>query len=259
MSKQVALLFEQELTRRAVDFRRDAGSDRYVIHNRGLDLFVSLDNLGKDYARDGDPSHIAHFVEAVLASNSEPRSWEAAQSSILFSLEPNDYAEPPELRIPVSARVDRVPVHIHPVSGLISFVTASMLRDWQVSGEVMERVAAQNLADALRRATLEVKPAGDVQVGFLQTALPLKASMILAPNLRDIAAPVLGWPLHAVIPARDFLYLWAARHSDFIGRVGKVVVDEFTSSAYPITTEVFEISDDGIAAIGAFPVEAAPD
>jgi hypothetical protein len=57
-----------------------------------------------------------------------------------------------------------------------------------------------------------------------------------------------------VIPNRDFLYVWAAQHRDFIHRVGKVVVREFTTSPYPLITEVFEIGDAGIAAIGAFPV-----
>jgi hypothetical protein len=35
--------------------------------------------------------------------------------------------------------------------------------------------------------------------------------------------------------------------------MGSVVVNEFRSSGYPITTEVLRISDDGIEAIGRFP------
>jgi hypothetical protein len=57
------------------------------------------------------------------------------------------------------------------------------------------------------------------------------------------------------VPDRDFLNLWAAQHKDFIGRVGHVVIEQFTTSPYPLTTEVFEIADGGPLAIGAFPTE----
>ena len=57
----------------------------------------------------------------------------------------------------------------------------------------------------------------------------------------------------AVVPDRDFLYLWAARHTEFAGRVGGVVVREFAKASYPISTEIYEISDAGIRAIGTFP------
>jgi hypothetical protein len=89
---------------------------------------------------------------------------------------------------------------------------------------------------------------------MLNTSIPFKSSLILAPNLKEVTGPALGWPLLAVTPDRDFLYLWDSRHTDFAGRVGAVVVREFTESSYPISPEVFEITDDGIKAVGEFPV-----
>jgi len=64
---------------------------------------------------------------------------------------------------------------------------------------------------------------------------------------------VLGWPLMAVVPDRDFLFLWAARHTDFVKRVGSVVVREYSKASHPISTEVYEITDQKIRAIGEFP------
>jgi hypothetical protein len=113
--------------------------------------------------------------------------------------------------------------------------------------------AFANLARALTESTLESQDIDGVQLGFFTTSPPFKASLILAPNLRDCVGPALGWPLMAVVPERDFLYLWAARHTDFVGRVGGVVVREFAKASYPISTEIYEISDAGIRAIGAFP------
>jgi hypothetical protein len=91
-----------------------------------------------------------------------------------------------------------------------------------------------------------------LRLGIVTTTLPFKTALIFAPNLKEVVSPALGWPLHAVIPDCDFLYLWDARHTTFMERVGGVVVDQFAKSPHPLTTEIFEISDDGITAIGAF-------
>ena len=101
---------------------------------------------------------------------------------------------------------------------------------------------------------MTTKPIDGVQLGFIITSLPFKASLILAPNLHEVVGAALGWPLMAVVPDRDFLYLWAAQHTDFVQRVGGVVVREYSQASYPISTEVYEITEKSIRAIGAFPI-----
>jgi hypothetical protein len=252
MSDAAAALFERELVRRAVEFRHDHATDRYVIDHEGLTLFVSLENLSRDYARDHDDARVVLFVDSVLSPRVGAKSWEEAQSSVLFCLEPSDYVDRPEIRTAISDRVDRVPVHFDAVRGLISWITPGMLADWRISLAELETAVAYNLAAALTRATIQHKDVDAVRLGFLETQLPFKSALILAPNLKEVVSPVLGWPLHAVMPDRDFLYLWNAQHRDFAGRVGSVVVAEFTKAPYPISTELFEISDNGIKALGAF-------
>jgi hypothetical protein len=46
---------------------------------------------------------------------------------------------------------------------------------------------------------------------------------------------------------------WDASWPDLIPELGALVVNQFTRSAYPLTTQVFEISHEGISAIGDFP------
>lgn len=55
-----------------------------------------------------------------------------------------------------------------------------------------------------------------------------------------------------VIPARNFLYLWSATEKGFVNRLGGVVVREFEASPYPISRDVFEVTDEGQRAIGQF-------
>jgi hypothetical protein len=196
---------------------------------------------------------VARFVDTMLQCTQEPSSWLEACEQLFFSIEPSDYVEKPEIRTPISDQVDRVPVLFKKGTESIAWVTQAMISNWGVTAEAVEEAAAENLNRALMRATVEVKEIDDVKLGFIGTDLPFKSSLVLAPKLRQNVEPLLGWPLHAVIPDRDFLYLWAAKHTDFLNRVGSVVVREFKSAPYPISTEVFHITDDGIEAIGAFP------
>jgi hypothetical protein len=258
MSSPVALLFEQELTRRGVPFRIESETERYVIEHRGLRLFVSLENVSREFARDGDAGHVTKFVDSVLNPSSECRTWEEVRKSILFCFEPTDHVDRPEFRTSISDRVDRVPVEFDAAHGTISWILPTTLRDWQKSSEDVEAEALKNLAAELISASIEYTDIDGVRLGYLGSRIPFKSALILAPNLRDIVSPILGWPLNAVIPDRDFLYLWDARHNLWDGqhpsvakRVGGAVAIEFNEAPYPLTTEVFEITDDRIKAVGA--------
>jgi hypothetical protein len=257
MADPLALLFEQELVRRGIAFRLDDASERYVIRHAGLDLFVGLDNLRRGYARDGDASRVARFLDSVLATPvGGPESWAEAQANVLFCLEPSGYAEPPPLRVTLSDLVDRVLVHWDASRNTISWISQDQLDDWQVSLTDLSAVASGNLARALAEADVQYTEIDGMRLGWLSSALPFKTALMLAPNLKQVLSPVLGWPLLAVAPDRDFLYLWDAGHDDLLRRVGGVVVKEFKTAAYPLSTEVFRIDDEGISAIGAFPMDA---
>jgi hypothetical protein len=236
-----------------VAFRFDDESQRYVIRARGLDVFLSLDNLAREYARDPDDARVSRFIDLALAGSLRtPDSWEEARKSVLFCLEPSDHVEPPPLRTPVSERLERVLVYFDVSNGTITWITPDMLDGWRVTADEAEAVALSNLAAALASASIEHTDIEGVRLGIVTTILPFKTALILAPNLKEVVSPVLGWPLRAVIPDWDFLYLWDARHTAFMERVGGVVVDQFAKSPHPLTTEIFEISDDGITAIAAF-------
>lgn len=257
MPDDVTALFEEELGRRGVSFSPDDEPGCYKVQHGGSKLFVSLSNLTRKYGRDPDNAHVANFVDTVLGARFDALPWEQVRASVLFCLEPTDYTEPPDFHTAISGRVDRVPVHLDASQAAITWITPWMLKDWKVTIEAVEAAALDNLAAALARATVEHKNIDGVELGHFTTELPFKTALILAPNLKEIVSPTLGWPLHAVMPDRDFVYLWAAKHETFFNRVGRVVVKEFTTAPYPLTTELFEIGDGGIAAIGAFPVETA--
>lgn len=241
---------EEELKRRGIPFSIDAESGRHAVEINGQRGLVWLDNLQRAVAVDGDMGRIARFVDAVVAGRSE-MDWSADR--LYWSLEPGDYLDRPDYTVAVSGCVDRVLVHLSDDGRLVSWVTPTMLGSLSLSEADAGARAFTNLARALTDASVECQDVDGVQLGFIGTELPFKASLILAPNLREVVEPVLGWPLMAVVPDRNFLYLWAARHTEFVRRVGGVVVREYSQAAYPISTEVYEITDQAVQAVGAFP------
>ena len=248
-------LFEDELKRRGLPFSIDAESGRHAVEIDGWRMLVSLDNLQRDVAGDGDKARVTRFVDTIVASSSATENALSADQ-IYWCLEPSDYEERADFRVAMSDRVDRVLVHLSPDGRLVTWVTPAMLNSLGLSESDAGARAFTNLGCALSKATVESKDIDSVQLGFVGTSLPFKAALILAPNLREVVGTMLGWPLMAVVPDRDFLYLWAARHTDFAQRVGSVVVREYSKAPYPISTEVYEITDQKIRAIGEFPTGA---
>jgi hypothetical protein len=251
----VRALFEDELRQRGFPFSIDPESGRHAVEIGGARMLVGLENLQRDVVSDGDSGHISRFVDAIIASSDLPER-EMSTERLYWCLESNDYKERGDFCVAISDRVDRVLVHLSSDGRLITWVTPAMLKSLGMSESDAGSKAFANLASALSKATVESQDIDGVQLGFIGTSLPFKTSLILAPNFREVVGAVLGWPLMAVIPDRNFLYLWAARHTDFVQRVGRVVVREYSQAPYPISTEVYEIADQKIRAIGEFPRSA---
>jgi hypothetical protein len=244
--------FEDELRRRGFPFSIDTESGRHSVEIGGWRVLVSLDNLQRDIAVDGDIGRVVRFVDAVVASAGASKTALSADQ-LYWCLEPSDYQERADYRVAMSDCVDRVLVHLSGDGSLVTWVTPSMLDSLHLSEVDAGAMAFTNLGRALSGATVEFQDIDGVRLGFVGTSLPFKAALILAPNLREVMQGVLGWPLMAVVPDRNFLYLWVARHKDFVQRVGGVVVREYTKASHPISTEVYEITDTAIRAIGEFP------
>ncbi|KQW02809.1 hypothetical protein [Rhizobacter sp. Root1221] len=248
-------LFEEELQRRGIDFSIDPESGRHSLDIGGTRILINLTILDRDLAKSGDVGCVARFVDTVIESRSGAIA-DLSAEQLYWAMEPNNYEEPADFRVPLSDRVDRVLVHQSSDGCAISWVSHDMLQRLGLSEAEAGGKAFTNLARTVQEATVEWEDIDGVRLGYLVTSLPFKASLLLAPNLREVVESVTGWPVLAVAPDRDFLYFWAAEHADFVGRLGGVVVREYQEAAYPISTEVFEISESLFRAIGEFPIPA---
>lgn len=213
---------------------------------------VSLDNLARQLTGSGDHGeYVSRFADQVLAAAA---SASLTPAGLYWCLEPSDYEDGAPYREVISPRLDRVLVHADASGLLIRWITVRALSEMGLSaGEASER-AWSNLDAALswaERVTFQA-PGGVTMVSFAASRpLPSKASLLLAPSLREAVSDVTGWPVFAVAPDSDFIYIWDASQRELIGRLGGVVTREHARAPYPLSTEVLHIGD-SIRAVGSY-------
>lgn len=249
--------FEAELKRRGFTFAR-TDDGRYEVTSAALkasefNLTVSIENLTRDVERDGDRAAITRFVDRFEQVSDAPIAWETARPLLRFSVEPNDYeadAKRSALHRPASAMTMLVLTRVS-ANGDVQWLTASDLETWGVSREEAERVASANLDALLAGRSPDVQDVGGKQMGMIPIPQrESKASVIFAPHFRQYIEPKMGWPVFAVTPCRDFVYVFSSDSFELVGKAGGTVLREFQTSGYPVTTEVWKISDAGVEAIG---------
>jgi hypothetical protein len=254
ITRELVDLFLAELARRGLPEPERQPDSSFRLTVGELNIAISLDNLAKDFAEDHDPARITHFVEQIVAHCTTPSlpDWPEAEANLRFAAEPSDYDFHDAVRETISESLCRVLVQALPGDQGIRWVLPWMLERWGKSREEAEEVARRNMARLLKETPFEIADTEHGRLGYFTTESPFKAALLFSPNFKEVLAPQLGWPLLVVIPTRHFAYVFRDEDRDLLGGLGTVVVREFRTGAYPISTEVFLVADDGIAVIGRF-------
>ena len=132
-----------------------------------------------------------------------------------------------------------------------------MLETMRLAEADAASLAFSNLDRELFASELVIDDIDGVPLAYFESKLAFKASLMVAPSLRNAVSQRVGWPILAVAPHRSFLMLWPASHPELADRVGAVVIEEFGTGAYPLSTEVYEIRNEGVRAIGSFQAPSA--
>jgi hypothetical protein len=246
-------MFELELVRRAIPFVADAEpvAGRYVVTLQGRDLLVDVSNLRRGLSGDDrDSGLVSEFVDGIVFA-ADPH--EVVSDELYWCLDRNDYTIQPAYRSEVSAQVDRVLTRIVAGGRLSMWATVADVSVLSERGQDAMQVASANLDAAVLGAQLHTDQVDGAILAYFESSFEAKASFLLASSLQEIVAPVLGWPVLAIAPARDFQILWSADRQDLADRLGRVVAREHLGSPHPLSTELFRIGD-GIEPLGAFDV-----
>ncbi len=254
-------VFERRLRSRGAWFVFDVDTDTYRVANAdGFESKISLSNAVREFAGDGDIYRAIRFADNMLFVVSYPEDWSKVKHQVLWDIQSNALEGQSDLAYHLSDQTHQVPVLFDPETKHILFLDSRLLIGMSVSEEMVEQAANENLCAEAWNVVFIVREYAGVRYAIVSTHLPSKASLILAPNLREIVEPNLGWPLFAVIPRRDFRFLYDARCFDKgaedifekIPGLGNIVLEEFALGAYPLSTEIFEITDDGVRAVAEY-------
>jgi hypothetical protein len=222
--------FEAELRRRGITVTALADA-AYELRTADGALTLALDEVVGPVVRSEDPARIARLIDDVIqpvapATFAEARPW---------------------LRWSVERATDAI------AGQRTQWLSPATLAGWQVDAAQAQRAADANLDALLVDAELTIETVHDRPLGMVAVTPALKAAVLLAPSLRSRVTGPLGWPVLALMPCRDFVYLLAERDDALLDYLGDVVQREYRRSPYRLTTEVVRFADDGLTAIGAYP------
>lgn len=129
----------------------------------------------------------------------------------------------------------------------VSITTEQMVR-WGVDCDDLDRIARQNLAEyspELNVQIVESREGG--KAALLSEQDGYDAARLLLGNLYPRLAPELGGDFYVATPARDMFIAMTSRPEPFISRLKGRVAQDYKRLPYPITSELFYVTRDGVA------------
>ena len=249
----VDILFEEQLTKKNISFKKQ-GKNLYLVHINGTDKTISLENLEKNFIRDQDLNLVKTFISSIMQPIENLPKWSELKKGIFVSVEPSDYDLDQEIHKKLSKATVAILSYYNNDTNQVRWLSKADLVERDVSIEKAWSQGYDNLENILAKSKVSYADIEGEKVGMLEVDEPYKASLILTKGLKVKVLKHIGWPIYAVAPARDFVYIFS-KDGGVINKVGAVVTKEYSQSAYPISTEVWELSDSMPKAIGAFSIE----
>jgi hypothetical protein len=221
-----------------------------------LTLKISLDNVRRNYERDKDESHISDLVQTLVSYSIElPKNWADAKEDIYISLFPNDHDFEDFLHTKITDEFSKV--YVHSGQDKLTWITKDDLKKWNITETELDNQANNNADKLLKTTPITFDTIENRKLGLIEVEhTTLKGALLFAPTMKEKIKTDFGFPFYAVIPVRDFCYIFSEKDFEFFsGRIGKVVVDEYKQSGYPISTEILKFTDNGVEAVGKYPVD----
>jgi hypothetical protein len=178
--------------------------------------------------------------------------WLLAWPGLRLSLERRDERLEHALWSPVTPRLAAVLAWASPDEDRLTWLARDTPELWGHDLDAIAAQAARNLDRIVQSAALRVEELAGARVALWEGEDWLKASYLLAPNVRERVEPHLGWPVHAIAPCRDFVLLFSEPTPALLERLAGVVAHEWGESDDPLTAEVLRLDDEGFGAIGEF-------
>jgi hypothetical protein len=133
-------------------------------------------------------------------------------------------------------------------------------KDWNAQSltwDTFRTRAAQNATEKKVAGQLIRDHNKVVQYATISSEDPLTATMVLSPDFLKRFKDIFGATILVAIPNRFTVFVFPSATADYKNYT-QLILEAYHQSAYPVSLELFEISQDGIKAIGTFEDEYQP-
>ena len=216
------------------------------------ELKVSLENVRRNYERDNDDSYVTDLVNTIVSHSSKKEDWENIKDKIYVQFFPNDFEFENLVYEKVTNEFSKV--FMVNTNNNFSFISDDDLIDWKLDLEALKNQVNLNLDTFVEKIQIEVEDVDNHKLGMINIEeVWLKSACLFSSKFKNLVKSNIGFPFYAVIPVRDFCYIFGEQDFEYFSeRLGSVVVEEYEKSGYPITTEILKFSETGVKAVGKY-------
>lgn len=193
---------------------------------------------------------LAVFISlmTVRASSDVPASDQKGDPTLLIV---PSFERPPVFRyLPSSKRTLLAPAFVAK-SGEITFVDG---REFQTSEQWDRFVKAARERQALQLATIDPQMIRDnhgvIQMAVIVSENPMTASCIVQPGFLQHFSAIFGPELLIAIPTRNKICIFP-KLANHLPMMRDAIRDDYLISPMPASTEIFELSRNGLRAVGS--------
>lgn len=169
---------------------------------------ISLDNVRRNYERDKDESHISDLVQTLTSySNDLPLTWAETKNNIFISLFPNDKEYQDLLYIKITDEFCKV--YVFKEKDKLTWITKEDLKKWNITETELDKQANANADKLLEITPITFDTVENRKLGLIEVEqTSLKGALLFAPRMKEKVEANFGFPFYAVIPVRDFCYIF---------------------------------------------------
>jgi len=244
----------QMLRRLQPDFDvRLIGPSEAIVNGRRLDL----ENLYRLVAHSPDRGAeiVEQYLDHLFASEVigvDSMSFDLVRPMIMPRIHHTQIFErlTPELVAHVPFVNETIVLFVVDLPHMTVSVTAEQMVRWRLEPEDLEGVARENLdryAMDLSPQIVESREGGRAAIVALQDGYD--AARLLLTDLYQTLAPELGGDFYVATPARDMFLAMTQDPEPFVHRLSERVERDFRRLPYPITSDFFLVTRDGVAGV----------
>lgn len=227
------------------------GPRELLVNGRRLDL----ENVYRMVSTEPDRGSeiVRHYLAQLFATEADAvgtMTLEFARPRIMPRIQPISIFE--HLDEQMVAHVpfvnDTVVVFVTDMPQMTVSITTEQMLKWRITVEEIEQIALENLdayTPELELQFVESKEGGKAAIISEQDGYD--AARLLLSGLHSRLAPQLGGNFYVATPARDMFVALSDDPGDFVDRVAERVQQDHERLPYPITSEFFYVTLDGVA------------